>query len=29
MLSLNEPFESSQNPVVADYLGIQLQLHWH
>lgn len=27
-LSLNDPFESRQNPVVSDYLGIQLQLHW-
>lgn len=27
-LSLNEPFESRQNPIVTDYLGVQLHLQW-
>jgi hypothetical protein len=27
-LSLNDPFESQLNPVVPDYLGIELKLHW-
>jgi hypothetical protein len=29
MLSLNDPIEGSRNRMVTDYLGIQLQLHWH
>lgn len=27
--SLKDPFESRQNPVVTDYLGLQLKLQWH
>ncbi|MEJ2456192.1 MAG: DUF3943 domain-containing protein [Candidatus Thiodiazotropha sp.] len=27
--SLDDPYESRQNPVVADYLGVELTLHWH
>jgi hypothetical protein len=27
-LALGDPFESRQNPVVSDYVGIQLQLRW-
>jgi hypothetical protein len=28
-LLLRDPFENSSNPVIGDYLGIQLQLRWH
>lgn len=28
-MSLNDPFQNHQNPVVADYLGLEIKLRWH